>query len=483
MTLKLVKTDGQGGADSARNIMEIPVAHIVPSPLNPRQDIDEEYLERLAASIRQHGVIEPIIVRRLGQDAYEVGPGKSRWLATKIAGRETVPAVIKENIDDLTWLQLMLAENLERKELNPLEEAQGFKELQKLGMKQGQIAELFHRSQPAIANLLRLLTLPDEVQEAIRQGQLTAAHGVALASYAKFPELVSKLAEMAAKKGLTSHDLEKDLPDTWALEQAGLIKRLGYGALFDIEACEQCPHQAYRHISYGQYCLYPAHYEELQEAADKARQERVVAEAARAKEEGKVGVRVKDLAAGAYKHLDSYDGTPAGCREDCDKRVPGIGYDEQQHILCLDPACHQRLAEAETRAKNKVRRTQGQDLLRKVEKVIDGITEISDSEYVLLATEVIKHRASKPLKAAFTRLGCQDLAELADRKPWQPGRPAYEVMRGVSRLTLVKGVIEAMLRQEINDSYQEQHGRGALPPWAAWYMGEAGDDEGEGDGN
>ncbi len=476
MPLTLVKKGKQAEGDSARNsIMEIPVAQIRPSPLNPRQDIDEEYLQRLAASIRQHGVIEPIIVRPV-EDGYEVGPGKSRWLAAQIAERETVPAVVKENIDDLTWLQLMLAENLERKELNPIEEAQGFKELQKLGMKQGKIAELFHRSQPAIANYLRLLALPEKVQGAIRQGQLTTAHGVALASYAKFPKLVEKIADIAIERGMTSHALETP-PQTWDLEQAGLIKRLRYEAVFDTKICERCPHGAYRQMSYTYYCLYPSHYQELQEAAVKERQEQTAAEAAKAKAKGKVAVRVRDLSPGSYTFLDRYEGTPGGCRDDCDKRVPGVGYDDRECIICIDTQCHQKLKAAETRAQNKSRRERGKDILRKVEETVDAITEISDRELVVLVMEVIKNRYSKHLKASLARLRCDDLAGLANPGPWVLGRPAYEIMGGFPRLTIVKAAIEAMLRQELDRGYLDQYSLGKLEPWATWYLREGGDSE------
>jgi ParB family chromosome partitioning protein len=149
---------------------------IVPSELQPRKDFPEESLNELAASIREKGVIQPLIVRKRDDGRYELIAGERRWRASRLAGRTEAPVVVRES-DDRQTLELMLIENLQREDLNPIEEALGYAELAgKFSLTQEQISTHVGRSRAAVANAVRLLNLAPEVQEKVRDGKLSVGH-------------------------------------------------------------------------------------------------------------------------------------------------------------------------------------------------------------------------------------------------------------------------------------------------------------------
>lgn len=158
----------------------LPISQVQPGLNQPRKRFDEEALADLADSIRTHGVIQPLTVRRLASGYYQIIAGERRWRASKLAGLKEVPAVVIE-ADDRKVMELGLIENLQREDLNPIEEANGYKVLMKdFGMSQEEVALRVGKSRPAIANATRLLALPDPVQELLEQGRLTAGHARAI---------------------------------------------------------------------------------------------------------------------------------------------------------------------------------------------------------------------------------------------------------------------------------------------------------------
>ena len=160
--------------------MTIPVAQIEPGLNQPRKHFDEEALAGLAESIRQHGIIQPLTVRRLSSGYYQIIAGERRWRAARMAGLAEVPAIVIE-ADDRMVMELGLIENLQREDLNPMEEAAGYRSLiEDYGLTQEEAAQRVSRSRPAVANAMRLLALPQEVQWLIEQGNLSAGHGRAL---------------------------------------------------------------------------------------------------------------------------------------------------------------------------------------------------------------------------------------------------------------------------------------------------------------
>lgn len=160
--------------------VNLPIAQVEPGLNQPRKHFDEEALSDLAESIRQHGILQPLTVRRLASGYYQIIAGERRWRAARQAGLEEVPAIIIE-ADDRKVMELGLIENLQREDLNPMEEAAGYRTLiQDYGLTQEEAARRVSKSRPAVANAMRLLALPQEVQWLIEQGNLSAGHGRAL---------------------------------------------------------------------------------------------------------------------------------------------------------------------------------------------------------------------------------------------------------------------------------------------------------------
>ncbi len=158
---------------------EIPIARVSPNPHQPRQAISEESLAELAASIREHGVIQPLLVTQTGNE-YQLIVGERRWRAAQLAGLATVPAIIKETTPQ-QMLELALVENVQRADLNPLEEAGAYRQLMdEFGLTQEEVAERVGKSRAAVANIVRLLRLPDDVKAALAAGRISEGHARAL---------------------------------------------------------------------------------------------------------------------------------------------------------------------------------------------------------------------------------------------------------------------------------------------------------------
>jgi ParB family chromosome partitioning protein len=188
---------------------EIPVDQLRPNPQQPRSHFDEESLEELAASIRLHGVLQPLLVSENPPHGYLLITGERRWRAARRAGLVTVPAVIRERIEEEQQLELALVENLQRRDLTPLEESRAFEQLQAgLGLSQREIADRVGMDRSTVANSLRLLKLPPKVQEMVERGELSAGHGRALLAFTNEAECVD-WARRATVTGLSVRALEK----------------------------------------------------------------------------------------------------------------------------------------------------------------------------------------------------------------------------------------------------------------------------------
>lgn len=184
--------------DQAGGSVTIPVAQIEPGLNQPRKHFDEEALAGLAESIRQHGIIQPLTVRRLSSGYYQIIAGERRWRAARMAGLAEVPAIVIE-ADDRMVMELGLIENLQREDLNPMEEAAGYRSLiEDYGLTQEEAAQRVSRSRPAVANAMRLLALPQEVQWLIEQGNLSAGHGRSLLSLPTPEEQIAFAEEIMA---------------------------------------------------------------------------------------------------------------------------------------------------------------------------------------------------------------------------------------------------------------------------------------------
>ena len=166
----------------------LPLQKIEPNRLQPRRNFDEEELSALADSIRQHGVIQPLTVRLLDSGYYQIIAGERRWRAARLAGLREVPVVVIE-ADDKKAMELALIENLQRADLTPIEEARGYQQLiGEYGLTQEQVADRVSKSRPAVANAMRLLSLPDELLALVEEGKLTAGHARAILSLKEKPQ-------------------------------------------------------------------------------------------------------------------------------------------------------------------------------------------------------------------------------------------------------------------------------------------------------
>jgi ParB family chromosome partitioning protein len=187
--------------------LRVAIDRIAPSPFQPRRSFDEAKIEELAVSIRNQGIIQPLVVRRT-EDRYELIAGERRWRAAMRAGLDEVPVVLRE-ASDHEALQLAMVENLQREDLNPIEEASGYRRLQdEFNWNQEEMADKVGKSRPAIANSLRLLSLPKDVQQEIAAGNLPAGQARALLGLHTEALMISTCRDVIAK-GLSTRETEK----------------------------------------------------------------------------------------------------------------------------------------------------------------------------------------------------------------------------------------------------------------------------------
>lgn len=198
----------ENSAEEEGKIVSLRIGEIVPNRAQPRKQFDEEALSELADSIAQHGVLQPLLVRPLPDGTYQLVAGERRWRASRRAGLEEVPVVVRE-MTDKEAAQLALIENLQREDLNPMEEANGYRTLMETyELTQEETARVVNKSRPAVANALRLLNLPDDVAGMVASGQLSAGHARTVLAF-ETPEEQSKAAQAAVAKGLSVRDLER----------------------------------------------------------------------------------------------------------------------------------------------------------------------------------------------------------------------------------------------------------------------------------
>ncbi|MCI8648625.1 MAG: ParB/RepB/Spo0J family partition protein [Anaerotruncus sp.] len=203
------------GTDTASTSV-LAINEIEPNRDQPRKQFDAAALSDLADSIREYGVLQPLVVRPLPDGVYQLVAGERRWRAARMAGLSEVPVIVKE-LTDLQTMELALIENLQREDLNPLEEARGFRDLmEKFGLTQEQVSTRVGKSRPVVTNAMRLLRLPEEVQQLVESGKISSGHARALLSL-EDDDAIRQLALEIVKRGLSVRQVE------------GLIKRIKQG--------------------------------------------------------------------------------------------------------------------------------------------------------------------------------------------------------------------------------------------------------------
>jgi len=182
----------------------VPIEHVSRNPRNPRRQFDEAELQDLASSISQHGIVQPVVVRPVG-DRYEIIAGERRWRAAQLAGLHEIPVIVRD-VDDRTALEIAIVENVQRADLNPLEEALGYDQLiAEYGYTQNDLGGIIGKSRSHVANSLRLLKLPEPVRDMLSSGELSAGHARALVTTSN----PVSLARTIVAKGMSVRDAER----------------------------------------------------------------------------------------------------------------------------------------------------------------------------------------------------------------------------------------------------------------------------------
>lgn len=197
--------DNNIGSDG---VLTLRISEIEPNKNQPRKSFNNETLKQLADSITEHGVLQPLIVRSIASGNYMIIAGERRWRAAKMAGLSEIPVIIRDDLTDEQTMQIAMIENLQRENLNPIEEALGYKELiDRFNMTQDKLAQVLGKARSSVANSLGLLSLPNGVQELLRNGSLSAGHCKALKKV-KDPALMTELAHKAAEGELSVRQVE-----------------------------------------------------------------------------------------------------------------------------------------------------------------------------------------------------------------------------------------------------------------------------------
>lgn len=229
------------GSESAEGAQTLRLSEIEPNKDQPRKHFDKEALQQLADSIGEHGVIQPLIVRSMPDGSYRIVAGERRWRAAKMAGLSEIPVVIRDDLTDEDAMQIAMIENLQRENLNPIEEALGYKELlDKYNITQDKLAKALGKARSSITNSLGLLTMPNAVQELLRNGSLSAGHCKALKKI-KDEAVMIELAHKTAEGELSVRQVEA-IARREGKEAAGESKRakqkLTYYTEVEVSLCE-----------------------------------------------------------------------------------------------------------------------------------------------------------------------------------------------------------------------------------------------------
>ncbi len=207
----------------------LPIEYLQRGKFQPRKDMNPEKLQELADSIKAQGVIQPIVVRKIGQDKYEIVAGERRWRASQLAGLQQIPVVVKD-IDDRATMAIALIENIQRQDLNPLEEAEALRRLlDEFTMTHQQIADAVGKSRVTVTNLLRLMDLHPEVKKLLINGQLEMGHARALLSLDAAKQIAT--AQKIAREGLTVRAAEKLVKDAQAEPKPQKTKTVDHDTL------------------------------------------------------------------------------------------------------------------------------------------------------------------------------------------------------------------------------------------------------------
>ena len=339
-------------------LYSIPIDHITPNPKNPRKTFDQEELEKLAQSIREVGILQPLVVVPQEDRMLRIVAGERRWRAAQMAGLNSVVAVVRK-LTSAQEAEIALIENLQRKDLDPIEEAQAYQELlREHGYTQEALAEKLGCSQGHIANRLRLLRLPDEVKENISRKILSAGHAHALLKLEKSPAFLKKAAEAMAEEQVPVARAADTIARVIADEGRPLFNDYNSKPEFKTEQCEQCESRVMgnRFGSEQPYCIKPSCWERKQHEVRQAREQALLD---RVQKMAKKGQGVVDLDKFDYTQYEEFrdykiQGMDLSECENCEhKKVAKRWYSDELTEACFQPSCFKKKKAAAAREKNK----------------------------------------------------------------------------------------------------------------------------------
>lgn len=398
MTAKPTTTETANLTDAKPELKQIPLNLLEPSPFNPRTQFDATKLAELGLSIREHGMLEPILVRPLpvvGKrfQSYQIVAGERRYRAAlqAFSPRETVPCLVRE-MDDTQARLVAVTENLQRSDLDALDTARGYHLLKESGLTQQEIAEKLGISAGEVSKSLAMLELPEAVQEMVRAGTVSVGQARAIQrKLGAFPLVLSVVAETATSQQISVRSLEaanwegyegKYQAIARALDDAKVVRELGHKTAFQKSDCESCPHGALVKIGWSTYCLLPEEYDKKQQEAlaeaeekalalatqmqaDKQRldtkkkvtkaDENIPASGEPATEAKPKLIQLADLPYGSYVQLSSSD-RPSRCTDSCE--CIGVAQDRAGRAckICTKPGRYQSMRAQDTKERNKVQK-------------------------------------------------------------------------------------------------------------------------------
>jgi ParB/RepB/Spo0J family partition protein len=408
----LVRTVAKSGPKTVSKpllqVVLLPVERIEPNPFQPRQSFDEAEMEELVASVRAHGVLQPITVRTNKADCeasqkvkdkakdendlsghsrsghgrrlslhrvgYELVAGERRLRASKEAHKRFIPAIVRDDLSDAQAAEMALLENIQRSNLTVIEEAKGYKNLMlRFRMKEDRIAKKVGKSVQTVRDTMKLLDLPEPVQSMIAGKQLTASHGQELLRLSHLPEICVLAAQRVVRDRLTAGSLQSaPLPNALDLRAKGQLVELSFRTEFDWRAvCVLCPHKAFIKSGPSAYCLRPDEWKRKQQLALEVKQQESARVLEEARQAGKSVVEAKTLAPGSYRDL-SYGEPPAGCSPQCPCRseMEDVRGEGCTRTICLDPERHRALIQAERDAHQAARRQRYESLWKDAVEVL-----------------------------------------------------------------------------------------------------------------
>ncbi|WP_457556348.1 ParB/RepB/Spo0J family partition protein [Candidatus Pyrohabitans sp.] len=388
------------------SIVELGINEIKLTGWNPRKNFDEEKLRELADSIKEHGILEPLIVRQVN-GSYELVAGERRLRAAKLAGLEKVPVVVRE-LDDNQVRELMLLENLQREDLNPQEEAQALQSLLAQGITQEELGKKLGKSQAWISNRLRLLKAPEELQEMLISREISPKHVMVLLPYTRYPlfseKILPKLKEKLEEGPVSVKALEeivrKAVIGDWDHDHVLCISDFPveftrYKNYFDRSGCDGCKHvfEFKSWIGKESYCLNTECWKEKMDMAiqsyKKEREELL-----------KKGiVDTSELHWNQYEYLSSAKFDTSDC-ESCEHKKIDTGGDP----LCLNPKCFKKKQAAWKREQTRLKREEEKKALEALDVYIDEFCQgVNDEKFenVLVPVRVLRAIFDYLAKEAF----------------------------------------------------------------------------------